>query len=130
VTPAGQNGDQRAATLEWLVPYSIIVRMFELSERRFAKLNSEWRLVYVPVEDPDAYAIRILLLARDPMGWEQPACAQKFAMPKDEYDRLLPGGSQLLELLTLRIEVAFRVILDLLARHNPARGAEIAAYAA
>jgi hypothetical protein len=130
VTPAENNSERRADTLDWLLPYSVIVRMFELSERRFAKLLLDWRLVYVPWEEPEHHAIKILLLARDPAAWEEPACAQMFSISREEYSALAPLPGQLLELLTLRIEVVFRVILDLLARHNPARGVEIAAYAA
>lgn len=119
--------EQIARETHWLVAYNLMMRNLEIQLAQRPALSADWRVVGQPLSSPGLHAINLMVLAREPQAWQQPAFQQEYAIANDEFE-LSIDSSRILELLTVKAHLALRGLLDAMAQHNPDRARDIALY--
>lgn len=119
--------EQIARETHWLVAYNLMMRNLEIQLAQRPALSADWRVVGQPVNDELHHLINLMVLAREPAAWQEPALIQGYAIKKDEFE-LSIDSSRILELLTVKAHLALRGLLDAMAQHNPDRARDIALY--
>lgn len=124
---------ERAKAVEnpnrWIFAFNLIVRMLELSTEKFDRISFDWRISYAPnFKDAEKHIVDMLLIAKDPNIWQQPALMQQVGITREEMDTLVDSEARLYELIAARIEVAFRALIQLLFENNPEQKDRIARY--